>query len=86
MAGASDALPRAIYLPISGELPAGGARTEFLRAIVDGGSVTVIGERDSSALRALASANALIERPAGCPAAADRTPVPVYLLGNGGIA
>ncbi|MEO7247057.1 MAG: molybdopterin molybdenumtransferase MoeA, partial [Novosphingobium sp.] len=42
--------------------------------------------QDSGALATLAASNALIDRPAGSPAAAMGTPVSTYLLENGGIA
>ena len=49
-------------------------------------AVTPLGQQDSSALRSLASANALIERGVDVPETKAGTPVPVYLLDNGGVA
>ena len=86
LAGSRNPLPRAIPVPCDGELPQGGSRLEFRRAVIANGMVTPIGEQDSSAMRALAAANALILRPAGAKAVKAGTPVPVYLLENGGNA
>jgi molybdopterin molybdotransferase len=86
LAGNANSLPQPVQLPAGTNLPAGGSRLEFLRARVAGGAVTPVSQRDSSAMRALAAANALIERPANAPETKAGTPVPAYLLGNGGIA
>jgi molybdopterin molybdotransferase len=86
LAGSATPLPAPVALPAGADLPAGGDRLEFIRAIVGGGTVSPLPQQDSSALRSLASANALIERPAHAPAAKAGTPVPAYLLENGGIA
>ena len=86
LAGDGNPLPRPIELPAGADLPAGGSRLEFLRARVAAGAVTPLGEQDSSALRSLAAANALIERPANGAKIKAGTPVPAYLLENGGIA
>ena len=67
-------------------LEPGGDRTEFLRAIVSGKTIEVIDQRDSSALMALAMANALVERPAGCRANIPGDDVPFFRFENGGIA
>lgn len=55
-------LPRAVTATLCSALPHGGKRREFVRGVLKGGSVTPIPERDSSALRALATANCLIDR------------------------
>jgi molybdopterin molybdotransferase len=86
LAGALQCLPRPLEAALTAPLPAGGARTEFVRGRLDGGGVTPLDEQDSSALRSLAGANVLIERPVGAPSAAAGEAVPVYLLDNGGIA
>jgi molybdopterin molybdotransferase len=80
IAGSRDPLPRPIMLPLGADLPEGGSRLEFLRARIADGSVHPVQEQDSSALLALARANALIERPADAPAAKAGTPVPAFLL------
>ncbi len=86
LAGSRAPLPLPVPLPLANDLPPGGERREFLRARWDGIGVHPLGERDSSALRALASANALIDRPAHANETKAGTPVPVYLFQNGGIA
>ncbi|WP_126173484.1 molybdopterin molybdotransferase MoeA [Altericroceibacterium xinjiangense] len=86
LGGTRESLPRARVAALSGTLPAGGPRLELRRAILSGTEVAPLPEQDSSALRALASANALIERPIGAPAAGPGDAVRVYPLQNGGIA
>ncbi|QSB43911.1 molybdopterin molybdotransferase MoeA [Tsuneonella flava] len=86
MAGAGDPLPRFIEARLSGALPVGGARQEFMRGVWADGGVAAIAERDSSALHALANADVLIERPIGAPAALDGDSVRVLALKNGGDA
>ena len=84
--GSGAPLPRPITAALGAEMAAGGARREFIRAQWDGAQVSPLRNQDSGALTTLAASNALIERPAGAPAAAAGTAVPVYLLENGGIA
>lgn len=86
LAGAGDPLPRFTDARLSGSLPLGGARQEFMRGIWADGGVAAIAERDSSALQALANADVLIERPIGAPAALDGDSVRVLALKNGGNA
>ena len=86
MAGASDALPRAVPLPLRGELAPGGARREFLRGRLTAEGVVPIAERDSSALAALALADLLIDRPIDAPPQGDGALLPCYLVENGAIA
>jgi len=86
LAGNAKPLLQPICVPLGAEMPAGGARLELCRGILAGGTVSPIREQDSSALRALSVANALIERPAGAPRAPAGTPVPVHILESGGIA
>jgi len=86
LAGDPDPLPRPVAIPLGNDLPTGGDRLEFMRARYADGVVTSFSERDSSALRTLALANALIERPALVDPAPRGTPVPVYLIENGGVA
>jgi molybdopterin molybdotransferase len=86
LGGAAEALPPRRHAVLARDLPAGGERLEFLRARIEGDSVTQLEEQDSSALRTLAAANALIEREIGAAPAAAGTRVPVYLLENGGMA
>ena len=84
--GAAEPLPRPLRAMLAAPLSAGGARREFLRAYWDGESVTPATVQDSGGLSALARSNALIDRPAHASAAAEGSPVSIYLLQNGGIA
>lgn len=76
-------LPKTTTLTAGECLPAVGTRREFLRGVSDGQSVRLAASQDSSALRALASANCLIDRPAGSTAVQAGEPVSVYNLQNG---
>lgn len=81
--GSPDAQPRSHTLLSAQDLPGTGTRREFLRGFSDGTSVGLAVSQDSSALRALATANCLIDRlPASGPVAKG-DPVSVFPLGNG---
>jgi molybdopterin molybdotransferase len=86
LGGAAEPLPRPMPLPLAAGMPAVGGRTEFVRARLERGALLPLGEQDSSALAALARAEALIVRPAGSPATAAGEVATAYLLGNGGNA
>jgi molybdopterin molybdotransferase len=86
LGGAHDPLPRRMAMPLAAALPAVGERTDFLRARIEAGELRPITEQDSSALAALAGADALIERPAGVSAAEAGVLVAAYWLENGGVA
>jgi molybdopterin molybdotransferase len=83
LGGAADPRPRRLAMRLGAALPAVGDRTEFVRATLAGDSLVPVAEQDSSALQALARAEALIERPANAPAAERGTIVPAYWLENG---
>lgn len=86
LAGDRTPLPLPIPLPLGVDLPAGGSRMEFLRASLTDGKAMPVSEQDSSALRAMASAGLLIERPANAPAAPAGSVIPAYWIENGGVA
>lgn len=86
MLGAAEPFPRLVHSVLAEPLRAGGSRREFIRATWDGRQITPQAIQDSGALLPLAAANALIDRPAGAPAAGIGAPVLAYLLENGGIA
>ncbi len=86
MIGAREPLPQAIALPLDGELPAVGGRTEFVRARLDNGKAAPLDQQDSSGLLALSRADLLIRRHIGSPVAKAGERVECYLLQNGGIA
>jgi molybdopterin molybdotransferase len=77
-------LPCAVMMRAAEALPEVGPRREFLRAVIgDGKAVRLAGSQDSSALSALAVADALIDRPAHAPPIGAGEMVPVFLLQNG---
>lgn len=80
LSGASHPLPSKVFLPSGMALAENGARRNFLRAHWDGKDIYPVPEQDSSALGAIASANALVERPENSPATEAGAIVPVYLL------
>ncbi|MET0360226.1 MAG: gephyrin-like molybdotransferase Glp, partial [Sphingobium sp.] len=69
LSGEADPLPQWQEAATMVALPGGGIRAEYIRATVVDGEVSRIADRDSAALLPLAHANALVERPAGTPAA-----------------
>ncbi|NQX94492.1 MAG: hypothetical protein HRT64_06175, partial [Erythrobacter sp.] len=81
--GDPSPLPTSSYRTAAQDLPANGKRREFLRAVSDGDQVRIAGSQDSSALVALASANCLIDRPAGADPVRAGDSVPVFNLQNG---
>jgi molybdopterin molybdotransferase len=86
LGGARDPLPRRLAMRLGSAVPPAGDRTEFVRARLDGDSLVPVVEQDSSALAALARAEALIERPANAPAAEVGALVAAYWLENGASA
>lgn len=85
-AGSRAPQPLAVMLPLDGQLPAVGNRTEFTRVRIGASGAQPVSEQDSSALLALAGADALVRREIGAAAARPGELLPVYLLQNGGIA
>jgi len=79
-------VPRTISAPLAAPAPAGGPRREFLRARWTDQGVEPLAERDSSALRSLAAAHVLIDRPAEAMPAACGDLVSVIPLEHSGIA
>jgi molybdopterin molybdotransferase len=86
LGGARHPLPQPVAMRLGVALAETGGRMEFLRARLAGDSLVPVTEQDSSALAALASADALIARPAGAPAAAPGESVKAYWLEDGGTA
>ena len=86
LSGAAQCLPRAIPMPLAAALPEGGKRREFLRAAWRDAGVVAADVQDSSALRPLAHAQVLIDRPANTSASEAGAFVPCYPLENGGYA
>ncbi|MES2754926.1 MAG: molybdopterin molybdotransferase MoeA [Pseudomonadota bacterium] len=70
LAGAADPLPRTLGARLGEPLPANGPRTDYLRAQLTDGRVSVAAIQDSSMLLTLARANCLVVRPPHAPPAA----------------
>jgi len=83
LAGARAPYPETLYLPLGGDLPMAGPRTEFVRARLVDGALVPLGSQDSSALKALATSDVLIRREIGVPPARAGELVPAYLLDSG---
>ncbi len=83
MGGDTSPVPFSFKAPACTDLAPAGPRAEFMRAAYDGASLVPLQDQDSSALRSLASANALIERPANSAGVKAGTYVPFYLVKNG---
>lgn len=81
LAGSPFPMPQWTQVPTAIALPSGGNRAEYLRATIANGVVTEMGSRDSAGLRALAEANALIERPIDAPLTRPGETVRVMRLG-----
>lgn len=79
MLGAARPIPAPALLPLAEAMPAGGGRTEFLRARWTGSAVVLDRQQDSGALSSLARANALVVREARAEAVPAGTLVPVYI-------
>ena len=84
--GAASSLPRRVETRLAASLKANGSRREFLRARWDGSTIAPLTVQDSGALAALATSNALIDRPANAVQAKPGDLVYAYLLENGGTA
>ena len=83
LAGSNAPLPASVMVPSSEDIGPGHKRREFLRSLYRAGEVTALGLQDSGGLYALATANALIDRPALANEVKAGTSVPTYLLENG---
>lgn len=80
LGGAADPLPRPVPLPLGSALPANGPRFDFVRAAVRDGGAFPLENQDSSALAALAEADALVLRPPHAPAVSEGETVELHLL------
>lgn len=80
LAGAREPWPRMRTAYAGEAMPPGGERDEYARGTLEGDRVVGAGAQDSAALLALAGSDALILRPAGCPAAQAGDPVDILPL------
>jgi molybdopterin molybdotransferase len=85
-ASVAQATPRRTGAILGAPLEAGGDRHELVRGHWADECVAPLPEQDSSALRSLAAAELLIDRPPHAPALAAGAPIAIYPLENGGIA
>jgi molybdopterin molybdotransferase len=69
LSGAADPLPRSTMAILGEDLPANGARTDYLRAELRDGRAYASTIQDSSMLLTLARSHCLIVRPIDAPAA-----------------
>ncbi|MFL9839430.1 gephyrin-like molybdotransferase Glp [Sphingomonas sp. ST-64] len=81
LAGAADPLTATRRATLGHDLPAGGARTDHLRAVHRDGRVHAAARQDSSMLRTLAESDCLIVRPAHAPPAKAGDSVQILDLG-----
>lgn len=79
LAGASDPAPTTLTARLATNLPAVGARTDYVRAHWNDGAIAPL-EGDSGMLMPLAAATALIVRPARSPAASKGDDVSTIIL------
>ncbi len=66
--------------PLAHPIPANGPREHYMRARLSGGTVEVFDRQDSSLLRVLTEANALVVRPPNAPACGAGATVPTIRL------
>lgn len=81
--GMGECFPRARTAIAAGAMPAVGSRHEFIRGQLQEHSAAPLASKDSSALRELALANCLIDRPPHSPAIEAGDEIRVYPLENG---
>jgi molybdopterin molybdotransferase len=67
LAGAKAPLPEVLTAILKDDIPAGGQRTDYLRARIENGIISVFNRQDSGMLAPLSRANALLINPANGP-------------------
>ncbi len=80
LAGARDPLPQIHHAPLATPLEAGGSRRDYLRAVVEDGTLSLLASQDSGQTRPLVAANALVVREIGGDAAQAGTRVAYIAL------
>lgn len=81
LGGAGDPLPVPVAATLGEDLPANGARTDYLRATLRDGRIFASTIQDSSMLRTLARADCLVIRPAHAAPAKAGESADILLLG-----
>jgi molybdopterin molybdotransferase len=77
MAGCPLPLPAAQLAVLTCNLPAGGPREAYLRAVLEGGLVTPLSDQDSAGTRALSQSNCFIRRKILTPSSLAGDPVEI---------
>ena len=80
LAGAAAPLPDVAQAALATDLPGGGPRRDYLRAVVANGRITPLTAQDSGLTSVLASANALLIREIGAPLQPAGTMAPYIAL------
>lgn len=80
LAGAASPLPPIDTARLAVDLGLGGARRDYLRAVLANGALTPCSSQDSGFVTALAAANALLIREADAPPQSAGSPVPYIAL------
>ncbi len=73
LAGSKSPLPDVLTARLATDLPAGGQRTDYLRAKLENGLISIFNRQDSGMLAPLSQANALLINPAFGPARPARS-------------
>lgn len=80
LSGARDPMPRTTHAILSEDLPANGPRTDYMRAALTAGKVSVSTVQDSSMLLTLARSHCLVIRAPNAPPALAGEPVEVLMI------
>lgn len=67
LAGCKEPLPQILAAALDRDLPAGGARADYLRARIENGLISIFNRQDSGMLAPLSQANALLVNPIDAP-------------------
>lgn len=67
LAGSQSPLPEILSAPLGTDLPPGGQRTDYFRASLENGVISIFNRQDSGMLVPLSLANALLVNPANVP-------------------
>jgi molybdopterin molybdotransferase len=74
LTGCKEPLPRVFAAPLGCDLPAGGTRTDYFRAKLVNGVISIFNRQDSAMLSPLSQANALLINPANASARSAGSP------------
>jgi molybdopterin molybdotransferase len=74
LAGSNSPFPEILTANVNHDLPKGGSRADYWRAIVQNGSISIFSKQDSGLLHPLTKANALLINPINAPARSAMSP------------